>query len=793
MSKKKAERVRKIFNTVNGNTRVRWEATNQKASDFANDNQLTNEERVALEEQGMPTFTINRISPVVEMLNFYATANNPRWQAIGTEGSDTDVAGVISDLADYIWYNSEGGSLYSNAINDCITKSIGYLQVDVDPNQDLGMGEVIIKQPEPFDVYVDPKSRDMHFKDAAFILVRKLVTKSHLKELFPQFKTKINKASSDENYEFNYSAKDRGVDQIDYTYKDINQESVDPETGESDEILELFELFEKIKVQYSNVFYKVPLDEKKMAQIQQQVQVRLQELAAEQQVQLKERAMKMQEAVQKGDMLPERMQLEMEKVQKEMQEELQRVQVEYQSQLQREQEKTANVVMSKREYDLLIKSKVDWIENIINVVDFYQSRIRQTCAVGDKVLYETVLPEKITNYPIVPIHFKWTGTPYPMSAISPLVGKQKEINKSHQLLIHNASLGSSLRWMFEEGSVDTDYWEKYSSSPGALLPIRPGSQPPTPVQPAPLNNAFYSIVQNSKQDMEYLAGIYASMMGDTGSNHETYRGMLAMDEYGTRRIKQWLKNSIEPSLKQLGIVVMQYAQSVYSAHKVFRLVQPSALQEQRKVEMNIPLYNDKGESIGKSLDISAAKFDIRIIAGSTMPVNRWAYLDELKQMLQLGVIDDIALLAETDLKDKEGIAKRKSLYSQLQGQVSGAQSKIKDQAGTIETLERQVVQAQIKMKVMMAEMEVFKKKEEAKGKIERAQNSVQDNAKLEKSRAKSTTDQLLGKLGQKVNTTEKQLGASMADADQRMQKAAEEEGKKQAQQKESVAQDKQNA
>ena len=162
-------------------------------------------------------------------------------------------------------------------------------------------------------------------------------------------------------------------------------------------------------------------------------------------------------------------------------------------------------------------------------------------------------------------------------------------------------------------------------------------------------------------------------------------------------------------------------------------------------------------------------------------------------MLQLGVIDDIALLAETDLKDKEGIAKRKSLYSQLQGQVSGAQSKIKDQAGTIETLERQVVQANIKMKVMMAEMEVFKKKEEAKGKIERAQNSVQDNAKLEKSRAKSTTDQLLGKLGQKVNTTEKQLGASMADADQRMQKAAEEEGKKQAQQKESVAQDKQNA
>ena len=92
--------------------------------------------------------------------------------------------------------------------------------------------------------------------------------------------------------------------------------------------------------------------------------------------------------------------------------------------------------------------------------------------------------------------------------------------------------------------------------------------------------------------MEYLAGIYGAMQGDVGSQHETYRGMLAMDEYGTRRVKQWMKNSIEPSLKQLGEIVMQYSQSVYTAHKVFRIVQPSALVEEREVEFNIPMYND---------------------------------------------------------------------------------------------------------------------------------------------------------------------------------------------------------
>ena len=89
---KNADRIKRMYELSNSTTRSQWEFINQKGADFANDNQVTAEERTMLEEQGMPTFTINRIMPVVEMLNFYATANRPRWQAVGVEGSDTDVA-----------------------------------------------------------------------------------------------------------------------------------------------------------------------------------------------------------------------------------------------------------------------------------------------------------------------------------------------------------------------------------------------------------------------------------------------------------------------------------------------------------------------------------------------------------------------------------------------------------------------------------------------------------------------------------------------------------------------------
>jgi hypothetical protein len=714
---KKALRVREIYNKVRSHTRAQWEYINQKGYDFSNDNQLTEQETRSLEEQGMPTFTINRILPVVEMLNFYATANNPRWQAIGVDGSDADVAHLFSDLADYIWSNSDGSSLYANAINDCITKSIGYLMVTVDKDADQGMGEVKIEQPEPFDVFIDPKSRDMLFRDAAYIMIRKILPKAHLLAKYPEYAKKIKNANGENQNEDMYTEKATAQWQKDFDYKDISSsESIDPETAEHDTLIEYFEVYEKIKVPYRNVFYRIPPDKKTLESIQKQVSVRIEEMKKEMSVSLMEQQQEMLKAVEAGQMIQSRYELELEKAKKQMDNQLQVAQQEYQSQLQAESSKVESVIVSDKEFNVMLKNE-DFKRTVIESIKFHDNRIRQTCVVGDALIYEMVLPEKIKEYPLVPLHFKWTGTPFPISAVSPLIGKQRELNKAHQLMVHNASLGSSLRWMHEEGSIDTDYWEQYSSSPGALLPIRPGATAPTPVMPAPLSNAFFGIVQEGKGDMEYLAGIYGAMQGDTSAQHETYRGMLAMDEYGTRRVKQWMQNSIEPALKQTGIIVKQFSQSVYTAHKTFRIVQPNNISEMQDVEMNIPMYNDYGEAIGKFKDYGAAHFDIRIIAGSTLPINRWAYLDELKQYMQMGVIDDIAFLSETDIKNKEQIMKRKSLYSQLQGQLQGLQGQLKDQAGTIETLERQLVQAGIKNKVMQASVEINKKKEEVKGEV----------------------------------------------------------------------------
>ena len=703
----KANENYQLWNRANTAQRGKWNYTAQKGHDFYLNEQLSTEETDALRESGMPDFIINRITPIIEIMKYFVTANNPRWQAVGAEGSDSDVAQVHSDIADYCWYLSNGKSVYSSVILDALTKGIGYFHVDINQDADNGKGDVLFKRIEPFDIFVDPMSRDFLFRDASFIMIRKNLSKTQLKAVLPDYKAKIDKASAPSDM-MSYSTTDfRDRDSV--IQEDIG--GTFTESGEDDEIVPFFECYKKIKVPFYNLLILVPPSEEEMEQIKQTVEVKIKEFTAEAQVKMAETVASLDQALQSGEIIPERAELEKQKSLKEMQMSIEQVKQQLMSEMQEAATRTETSIVSEKEYKILMENE-DIAETIIQANKFHQSRIKLTCSLGEETfLYEYILP--IPEYNIIPVPYMYTGTPYPMSAVVPLIGKQQEINKAHQIMIHNANLASNLRWLYEEGSVPEDEWEQYSSSAGALLKYRQGFTPPTPVQPAAINNAFYTITQEGKQDVEYISGIYSSMMGNTKEQPETYRGLLANDEYGTRRIKAWMQSIVEPCLEHLGRVFKEVAQKTYTTNKVFRIVQPEAGQsiseaQEKDVEINIPIFNDYGKAIGKWMDYETARFDIRIVAGASMPLNRWALIEEYFRWFQAGLIDDIAMLAETDIRGKKQIAARKSLYSQLSSQLEQVQEALKDKEGTIETLERQLVQAGIKDKIKTAEVETKK-------------------------------------------------------------------------------------
>ena len=701
--KQKAQINKQLWDRANNAHRSRWASLSQKSYDFYLNEQLSKEEEDTLNESGMPTFTINRVTPIVETMKYFVTANNPRWKAVGVEGSDTDVAQVHSDIADYAWHNSNGKSLYGQIVLDSLTKGIGYFFVDVDRDADRGKGEVLFKRIDPQDVFVDPMSRDFLFRDANFIMVRKNLARTQLMHMFPQYKSKIKNAGG-ESETVSYSQRDT-----------VTSDSILPEDitmgltieGEDDDIVSYYECYQKVKIPYVNVFIKIPPKEEELEEIRRLVSIQLEEFQRETEVELLEKQKQIQEALQAGEIIEERAKLEIERAQKMAEQAVQEKRAELMSMAQDRATRIEQKVITKKEYGILIKNE-SVAANIVEAIDFYEERIKLVCSVGDDTfLYEFLLNQK--EYPIVPIPYTYTGTPYPMSAVTPLIGKQQEINKAHQIMLHNANLASNLRWLYEEGSVPEGEWEQYASAPGALLKYRQGFQPPTPVLPASINNAFYSVTQEGKSDIEYIAGIHSSMMGIARAQPETYRGLLANDEYGTRRIKAWMGNTVEPALEHLGKVFKEIAQQTYQIDKVFRIVQPEAGQspeeQEKEIRINIPIYNDYGQAVGKWMDYSAAKFDVRIVSGATLPVNRWALIEEYFRWFQSGLIDDVAMVAETDIRGKKQLLQRKSLYSQLQSQLQQMEESLKDKDGTIETLERQLVQAGIKDKVRTGSME----------------------------------------------------------------------------------------
>jgi len=702
--KNKAQVNKQIWDKANNSHRQRWQTTSQKGYDFYLNEQLTKEEMTMLEESGMPTFTINRITPIIEIMKYFVTANNPKWKAVGATGDDVDVAQVHSDIADYCWYLSNGKSLYSQIVLDSLTKGVGYFLIDIDKDADRGMGEVRFNRINPYDVYVDPSSQDFLYRDANFIQIRKNISRSRLINLFPEYELKIKKVTTGTDL-VSYSQRDASF--TDTIQREDIRMGVNAES-EDDDIIAYYETYSKKKFKYRNVYIKIEPSESELLMLKDQVQKQLESFRQEIEVQIIEKQSQIEQQVKEGEIIPERAKLMIENSQKMAAQGIKEKEMELISQAREEATIIKEQVLSEAQYKEFEKNE-EFKKNIVDSIQFYENRIVKTCSAGDDTfLFEQIIP--INEYPIVPIPYMYTGSPFPLSAVTPLIGKQQEINKAHQIMLHNANLSSNLRWMYEEGSVPEDEWEKYSSSPGALLKYRPGFKPPTPIQPAPINNAFFTVVQQGKTDAEYISGVPSAMMGFSQDQNETYRGLLANDEFGTRRLKAWMNSIVEPSLEHIGKVFQMMAQKHYNIEKVFRIVQPNSdnNQEEKEVRINVSLYNDYGKAIGKYKDYASARFDIRIIAGATLPLNRWALLEEYFKWYQAGLIDDVAMLSETDIRNKEKIMERKSMVSQMQSQLESMKEMTKEKDGTIETLQRQLVQAGIKMKVGDASMEVRK-------------------------------------------------------------------------------------
>ena len=716
--KKLAQNNKELWDMANSGGRAKHIKDAQRGWEFYLNEQLSSEEQSALEKAEMPDFTLNRLTPVIDIMKYFITAKNPRWKAVSIKKKGGNLAKIYEDVSSHVFRISNGRSMMGKVVTDILTRSLGSFKLYIDGNADRGNGELKYEYVPLTSISRDPAMKDIYGRDAQWIMIKLMKSKEQLKQLFPGNEAAIDAAPSVGSGLQNYSQRSTtdtmlqfGED-ITYTYDSTN--------AQTKELVEYYEGYRKVSKKFFNLSIKKELKPETLKQLEKIVEVEAEEMAKELNVSREEAIKEWEDQLAKGEIIESRKNLEVEKINKDVDAEIKKFPKMKLNQLIQQYSIEEDFVVTPEEFQKLVKADNKFLDSVKTKKDFYEPRINVTVSIGEKTFLKEVTYD-IRDIPVFSCPYVDTNSPYPIAAITYGIGKQKEMNKTHQITVHHANLSSNVRWMHEEGAVEGDDWDENSTIPGARLVYNAGHEKPVVVHPQPLNNAFYTLIQEGKNELEYQMGIPQATMGQVRDSREPYRSILAQDEFSTRRIKSWILNTYEPFMQHVGEVFKDMSTKFYKAKKVIEISEEVNVDNEKNVFnskqtiINETIYDtNTGKAIGKFNDYNNANFKVAFVSGSTQPINRWAILDEMFKWYEAGLIPDSVFINQTDIPNKEQVIKENADVNKLKNQLGVADDEIGLLRGQIQTLTRQLISSGIQAKVLQGDKEVTKATEQTK-------------------------------------------------------------------------------
>ena len=661
-----------------------WAQKFQESVEFRAGAQWTNEERDTLEARGQAPIVVNRIHPIVETAKSLLTYNSPQFRSTGREDSDRETAKVFSDLFQYIWQISAGDEELKQAIDDYYVGGMGVLQVYQDPDADMGKGEVYIKSINPLDVYIDPNAKDVYARDAANILVTTYMTDEQAMQTYPEFYDIIEQSAmhpdeSDDYPVTNLAATEGQLFTTDGTETVHNRR-------------QYIERYSKEMHPYYNCFEPFSqqehlLNEEEYNEYLMKFYVKVKTIKGEEVILFEEESV--QEMFEVIETTGPLFHYELPDPQ-------------YDAQGQPIPQQPVRVPGEEDENSIpgsttiLIPMTVEEMIGTGDIVSnaIEECRVKMVVSVGDKKLYERLLPTD--DYPIVPLMNVHHRNPFPESDVRLYRPLQEYINKIRSLIIAHASTSTNVKLLIPRGSADLNQIEQEWSKAGtSVIEFDAELGAPIVAGPVPLPNELYKNEADAKYDLEYGFGIFELMQGSGRSAPSTYRGTLVVDEFGQRRIKS-RRDDIEGMLNQVAKVAIPLMQQLYTEEKVIRLVQPNGNEKEQR--FNFYKEMDNGD-VARFHDIGIGKYDVVVVSGSTLPTNRMALLNTYMQMYQMGLIDQTEVLKKSELVDLDGVMERSGQMKQMMQQIEMLQQELKKVRGDLQTAEREEIHAKKRLEV----------------------------------------------------------------------------------------------
>ena len=628
----------------------------------------------------------------------------------------------------WIWDNSNGNSVLKQVVDDYYVKGMGAMYAYYDPNADYGKGEIMLKSVNPHDLYLDPASKDPFCQDSAHIIVAKKHMKSQLLLEYPDYVDIINSAVQT-NYISPETTTRFGLHDEQLTSGVGNDRRI----GDEDIELEVMERYTKVKQPYIKSFN--PLENEEDILTEEEFQEYLKKPAVIVTSRTGEQIFTDDQNVKQymelydntGGMYhmipnPATGQPMMQP-----------------GEASENMITGSTTVIEPIQYSTLVDGGTITVNNI--TID----HVEMCCSVGDHQLYMVTLP--IEHYPIVTFMNRHNRNPFPISDVRLVKGLQEYINKIRSLIVAHASSSTNVKLLIPRGSMNKQQLEaEWARAGTAVIEFDPELGQPIVAGPVPLPNELYKNEADAKADIERILGIYALMQGDQGGAPQTYKGTIALDEFGQRRIKS-KKDDIEAGLNQIGKIVIQFIQAFYTAEKTIRLMNPNALPTE--IAINQDIYDPvTGMFLERLNDVTVGKYDLIVVSGSTLPSNKWARFEYYMQLFQTGIVDQVEVLKQTDVADMEGVLERADQRKQMAGQIQQLQAQVKQLSGDLQTAQRESVQDRKRVEVK----EFEKKLAKAEAKVEMATTLHNKRSQDELDKLKDAVSEVEKRTEDKPNT-----------------------------------------
>lgn len=261
------------------------------------------------------------------------------------------------------------------------------------------------------------------------------------------------------------------------------------------------------------------------------------------------------------------------------------------------------------------------------------------------VLSDKKNPYKDGKFPFVlmknyDIPFEFWGA----GEVEQILSPQMYINDLTNQIVDNAKNTANMQWIIDKNSGISK--GKLTNRPGLVIRKNPGSEVRRDA-PQPMPTYVRETIDTFKADIQDISGVLDSLKGEKQTGVVAASAILALQEASQSRIRLKIK-IMESNLSELANMVYSRMQQFWKLDRWVRITDVEGNPEFKEIGAKV-LEND---------------YDMKVMAGSTMPVNKNAMMDLMIRLAQtnaedgLPMVDRKAILEYLPISDKKGISQR---------------------------------------------------------------------------------------------------------------------------------------